>query len=98
MHAMFLFRTENELKYHYRDSLRQQELLRTGLTKIHTQMNNWLSKPERAPTAFYFYSITHWQLASWPRGRIVLASDAYYTARGPRWMATPVFRYSALTC
>lgn len=76
-HAVFLFRTENELKYHYRDALRQQELLRQAFAGMHPQVDGWLGELDRTP-AFYFDSITQLQLDSWSRGRVTLVGDAGY--------------------
>ncbi|KLO29929.1 FAD-dependent monooxygenase [Mycobacterium haemophilum] len=75
--AVFLFRTENELKYHYRDALRQQELLRQAFAGMHPQVDGWLGELDRTP-AFYFDSITQLQLDSWSRGRVTLVGDAGY--------------------
>jgi 2-polyprenyl-6-methoxyphenol hydroxylase-like FAD-dependent oxidoreductase len=75
--AVFLFRTEKELEYHYRDALRQQELLRVAFTGMHPQVDGWLGELGRTP-AFYFDSITQLQLDTWSRGRVTLVGDAGY--------------------
>jgi 2-polyprenyl-6-methoxyphenol hydroxylase-like FAD-dependent oxidoreductase len=75
--AVFLFRTEKELEYHYRDALRQQELLRAAFAGMHPQVDGWLGELDRTP-AFYFDSITQLQLDTWSRGRVTLAGDAGY--------------------
>lgn len=75
--AVFLFRTEKELEYHYRDALRQRELLRAAFTGMHPQVDGWLGELDRTP-AFYFDSITQLQLDTWSRGRVTLVGDAGY--------------------
>jgi 2-polyprenyl-6-methoxyphenol hydroxylase-like FAD-dependent oxidoreductase len=75
--AVFLFRTGKELEYHYRDALRQQELLRSAFAGMHPQVDGWLGELGRTP-AFYFDSITQLQLDTWSRGRVTLVGDAGY--------------------
>ena len=75
--VVFLFRTEKELEYHYRDVLRQQELLRAAFAGMHPQVDGWLGELDRTP-AFYFDSITQLQLDTWSRGRVTLVGDAGY--------------------
>jgi 2-polyprenyl-6-methoxyphenol hydroxylase-like FAD-dependent oxidoreductase len=75
--AVFLFRTGNELEYHYRDALRQHELLRAAFAGMHPQVDGWLGELDRTP-AFYFDSITQLQLDTWSRGRVTLVGDAGY--------------------
>ena len=75
--AVFLFRTEKELEYHYRDALRQQELLRAAFTGMHPQVDGWLGELD-STAAFYFDSITQLQLDTWSRGRVTLVGDAGY--------------------
>jgi 2-polyprenyl-6-methoxyphenol hydroxylase-like FAD-dependent oxidoreductase len=75
--ALFMFRTKEELEYHYRDALRQQELLRAAFAGMHPQVDGWLGERDRTP-AFYFDSITQLQLDTWSRGRVTLVGDAGY--------------------
>jgi 2-polyprenyl-6-methoxyphenol hydroxylase-like FAD-dependent oxidoreductase len=75
--AVFIFRTKDELQYHYRDVLRQKELLRAAYTGMHPQVDGWLGELDRTP-AFYFDSITQLQLDTWSRGRVTLVGDAGY--------------------
>jgi 2-polyprenyl-6-methoxyphenol hydroxylase-like FAD-dependent oxidoreductase len=75
--ALFMFRSKEELEYHYRDALRQQELLRAAFAGMHPQVDGWLDELDRAPT-FYFDSITQLQLDTWSRGRVTLVGDAGY--------------------
>ncbi|MBV9321381.1 MAG: FAD-dependent monooxygenase, partial [Mycobacterium sp.] len=75
--AVFMFRTEKELEYHYRDALRQRALLRAAFTGMHPQVDGWLGELNRTP-AFYFDSITQLQLDTWSRGRVTLVGDAGY--------------------
>jgi len=75
--ALFMFRTKEELEYHYRDALRQQELLRAAFAGMHPQVDGWLGELDRTP-AFYFDSITQLQLDTWSRGRVTLVGDAGY--------------------
>lgn len=75
--AVFLFRTDKELEYHYRDALRQRELLRAAFAGMHPQVDGWLAELDRTP-AFYFDSITQLQLDTWSRGRVTLVGDAGY--------------------
>lgn len=75
--VVFLFRTEKELEYHYRDALRQQELLRAAFAGMHPQVDGWLGELDLTP-AFYFDSIAQLQLDTWSRGRVTLVGDAGY--------------------
>jgi 2-polyprenyl-6-methoxyphenol hydroxylase-like FAD-dependent oxidoreductase len=75
--ALFIFRSKEELEYHYRDALRQQELLRAAFAGMHPMVDGWLGELDRTP-AFYFDSITQLQLDTWSRGRVTLVGDAGY--------------------
>ena len=75
--GLFMFRSNNELEYHYRDMLRQKELLRVAFAGMHQQVDGWLDELDHAPT-FYFDSITQLQLDTWSRGRVTLVGDAGY--------------------
>jgi 2-polyprenyl-6-methoxyphenol hydroxylase-like FAD-dependent oxidoreductase len=75
--ALFMFRSTEELEYHYRDALRQKELLRVAFAGKHAMVDGWLDELDRTPT-FYFDSITQLQLDTWSRGRVTLVGDAGY--------------------
>jgi 2-polyprenyl-6-methoxyphenol hydroxylase-like FAD-dependent oxidoreductase len=75
--ALFMFRSKEELEYHYRDVVRQRELLRTAFAGRHAMVDAWLDELDRTP-AFYFDSITQLQLDNWSRGRVTLVGDAGY--------------------
>jgi 2-polyprenyl-6-methoxyphenol hydroxylase-like FAD-dependent oxidoreductase len=75
--ALFMFRSKEELEYHYRDALRQKELLRTAFTGMDATVDSWLDVLDHTPT-FYFDSITQLQLDGWSRGRVALVGDAGY--------------------
>jgi 2-polyprenyl-6-methoxyphenol hydroxylase-like FAD-dependent oxidoreductase len=75
--ALFMFRKEEELQYHYRDVLRQKELLRATFAGMYATVDGWLDELDRTP-AFYFDSITQLQLDTWSRGRVTLVGDAGY--------------------
>ena len=75
--ALFMFRSTEELEYHYRDALRQKELLRAAFAGKHAMVDGWLDELDRTPT-FYFDSITQLQLDTWSRGRVTLVGDAGY--------------------
>lgn len=75
--AVFLFRSERELDYHYRDVPRQKELLRAAYAGMHPQVDGWLAELDRTPN-FYFDSITQLRLDTWSRGRVTLVGDAGY--------------------
>ncbi|POY00306.1 FAD-dependent oxidoreductase [Mycobacterium kansasii] len=75
--ALFMFRSKQQLRYHYRDILRQKALLRNAISGMHPQVDGWLDELDRTPT-FYFDSITQLQLDSWSRGRVTLVGDAGY--------------------
>jgi 2-polyprenyl-6-methoxyphenol hydroxylase-like FAD-dependent oxidoreductase len=75
--VVFLFRSKDELQYHYRDVVRQKELLRAAFTGMHPQVDRWLEEVE-CTQAFYFDSITQLQLDTWSRGRVTLVGDAGY--------------------
>jgi 2-polyprenyl-6-methoxyphenol hydroxylase-like FAD-dependent oxidoreductase len=72
-----MFKSKEELRYHYRDVVRQKELLRTAFAGRHATVDNWLDELDRTPT-FYFDSITQLQLDTWSRGRVTLVGDAGY--------------------
>jgi 2-polyprenyl-6-methoxyphenol hydroxylase-like FAD-dependent oxidoreductase len=75
--ALFMFRSKTELDYHYRDTLRQKELLRDALAGLAAQADRWLVEVDHTPT-FYFDSISQLALDIWSRGRVTLVGDAGY--------------------
>lgn len=75
--ALFMFRSRTELDYHYRDTVRQKELLREALAGLAAQADRWLAEVDHAPT-FYFDSISQLSLDIWSRGRVTLVGDAGY--------------------
>lgn len=75
--ALFLFHSEQELDYHYRDAPRQKELLRNAFQDMHPDVDHWLAELDTTP-AFYFDSITQLHLDTWSRGRVTLVGDAGY--------------------
>jgi 2-polyprenyl-6-methoxyphenol hydroxylase-like FAD-dependent oxidoreductase len=75
--ALFMFHSKQELQYHYRDVVRQKELLRDAFARVHPAVDGWLGELDRTP-AFYFDSITQLQLDTWSRGRVTLVGDAGY--------------------
>ncbi|WP_204800589.1 FAD-dependent monooxygenase [Mycobacterium riyadhense] len=75
--SLFMFRSKAELQYHYRDVLRQKELLHDVFAGMHPTVDGWLDELDRTPT-FYFDSITQLQMDTWSRGRVTLVGDAGY--------------------
>ncbi|OBK97867.1 FAD-dependent oxidoreductase [Mycobacterium asiaticum] len=75
--VVYLFGSKAELQYHYRDVLRQKDLLRQRFAGMHPEVGVWLGEVDRTP-AFYFDSITQLQLDTWSRGRVTLVGDAGY--------------------
>ncbi|MEU6241703.1 FAD-dependent monooxygenase [Streptomyces sp. NPDC047024] len=75
--ALFLFRSERELKYHHHDEPRQKELLRGAFSGMHAHVDRWLDELDHTP-AFYFDSITQLRMDTWSRGRVTLVGDAGY--------------------
>jgi 2-polyprenyl-6-methoxyphenol hydroxylase-like FAD-dependent oxidoreductase len=75
--ALFMFRSKQELQYHYRDDMRQKELLRDAFTGMHPQVDRWLAEIDQTPS-FYFDSISQLQLDTWSRQRVTLVGDAGY--------------------
>lgn len=75
--VLFMFRSKEELQYHYRDAVRQKELLRSAFAGMHTMVDDWLAELDSTPS-FYFDSITQLQLDTWSRGRVTLVGDAGY--------------------
>ncbi|MEQ0563531.1 FAD-dependent monooxygenase [Amycolatopsis sp. NEAU-NG30] len=75
--AVFLFRREEQLDYHHRDTARQKQLLREAYAGMHPQVDGWLAELD-GPGPFYFDSITQLQLDTWSRGRVTLVGDAGY--------------------
>lgn len=75
--AVFMFRSEQPLDYHYRDVSRQKELVRAAFVGMHSEVDGWLTELDRTP-AFYFDSITQLRMDTWSRGRVTLVGDAGY--------------------
>ncbi|ORA85034.1 FAD-dependent monooxygenase [Mycobacterium malmoense] len=75
--VVFLFRSEQELTYDHRDTLRQKELLRGAFAGMHSQVDRWLEEIDRTPT-FYFDAITQLRMDRWSRRRVTLVGDAGY--------------------
>jgi 2-polyprenyl-6-methoxyphenol hydroxylase-like FAD-dependent oxidoreductase len=75
--ALFMFRSKQELQYHYRDVVRQKELLYAEFAGMHPTVDCWLDELDRTP-AFYFDSITQLLLDTWSHGRVTLVGDAGY--------------------
>jgi 2-polyprenyl-6-methoxyphenol hydroxylase-like FAD-dependent oxidoreductase len=75
--AVFLFRRDRPLDYHYRDVPRQKELLRAAFAGMHPTVDSYLAELDRAG-AFYFDSITQLRMDTWSRGRVTLVGDAGY--------------------
>jgi 2-polyprenyl-6-methoxyphenol hydroxylase-like FAD-dependent oxidoreductase len=75
--AVFLFRSEHALDYHYKDVRRQKELLREAFEGMHRNVDRWLAELDRT-SAFYFDSITQLRMDTWSRGRVTLVGDAGY--------------------
>lgn len=75
--AVFLFRSEQELDYHYRDVERQKQLLREAFAGLHPEVDDWLTYLD-GDRVFYFDSITQLQEDTWSRGRVALVGDAAY--------------------
>ncbi|OBJ65087.1 FAD-dependent monooxygenase [Mycobacterium asiaticum] len=75
--VVYLFRSKVELQYHYRDVLRQKDLLRERFAGMNPEVGVWLDELDRTP-AFYFDSITQLQLDTWSSGRVTLVGDAGY--------------------
>jgi 2-polyprenyl-6-methoxyphenol hydroxylase-like FAD-dependent oxidoreductase len=75
--ALFVFRSKQELEYHYRDTVRQKELLRAMFAGMHPEVDDWLAELDCAPT-FYFDSIIQLELDTWSRGCVTLVGDAGY--------------------
>ena len=75
--AVFMFRRDQPLDYHYRDTPRQKELLRAAFTGMHPTVDAWLAELDRTE-AFYFDSVTQLRMDTWSRGRVTLVGDAGY--------------------
>ncbi|PKV76669.1 hypothetical protein ATK86_7067, partial [Nocardia fluminea] len=75
--ALFLFRTPEPLDYHYRDVVRQKQLLRQRFAGMGWEVPRLLAAAEETET-FYFDSITQLRLDTWSRGRVTLVGDAGY--------------------
>ncbi|MFS8099185.1 FAD-dependent monooxygenase [Lentzea alba] len=75
--AVFLFRSAEELDYHYRDVARQKRLLREAFAGLSPEVDEWLEFLD-SDRVFYFDSITQLQEDTWSRGRVALVGDAAY--------------------
>lgn len=76
--AIFLFRSENRLDYHHRDTDRQKELLRAAFSDVGWEVPRLLGELDRTP-AFYFDEITQLRMSHWSRGRVGLVGDAAHS-------------------
>ncbi|MBW0012837.1 FAD-dependent monooxygenase [Mycobacterium sp.] len=75
--VVFLFRSQEQLEYDHRDTLRQKALLRDAFAGMAPQVDAWLAEIDRTP-AFYFDSITQLRMDRWSRRRVTLVGDAGY--------------------
>ena len=75
--AVFMFRTDRPLDYHYRDIAAQQRHLQTAFAGLVPEVDHWLRELDRTP-AFYFDAITQLEMSTWSRGRVTLVGDAGY--------------------
>ncbi len=75
--AVFMFRTQQPLDYHYRDVAGQQRQLRAAFAGLAPEVDYWLQETDRTP-AFYFDAITQLEMSTWSRGRVTLVGDAGY--------------------
>ncbi|WP_447007097.1 FAD-dependent monooxygenase [Saccharothrix isguenensis] len=71
--AVFLFRSEQPLVYHYRDVPRQKELLREAFADMGGEVARWM---DHLDGPFYFDSVTQLRMDTWSRGRVTLVGDA----------------------
>jgi 2-polyprenyl-6-methoxyphenol hydroxylase-like FAD-dependent oxidoreductase len=75
--AVFLFRSAEELDYHYRDVARQKQLLREAFAGLNPEVDEWMTYLD-GDRPFYFDSITQLRNDTWSRGRVALVGDAAY--------------------
>jgi 2-polyprenyl-6-methoxyphenol hydroxylase-like FAD-dependent oxidoreductase len=75
--AVFIFRTDEPLDYHYRDVAAQQRHLLTAFAGMGHEVDHWLREVDGTP-AFYFDAITQLEMSTWSRGRVTLVGDAGY--------------------
>ncbi|MDP9562975.1 UNVERIFIED_ORG: 2-polyprenyl-6-methoxyphenol hydroxylase-like FAD-dependent oxidoreductase [Rhizobium nepotum] len=75
----FMFRSDTQLNYDYRDVEKQRALLRQAFTGLGWHVPALLKKTDSAPN-FYFDALAQVQMPSWSSGRVVLVGDAAYCA------------------
>lgn len=75
----FMFRSDTQLNYDYRDVEKQRALLRQAFTGLGWHVPALLEKTDSAPN-FYFDALAQVQMPSWSSGRVVLVGDAAYCA------------------
>ncbi|SEB21599.1 MULTISPECIES: FAD-dependent monooxygenase [unclassified Mycobacterium] len=75
--AVFMFRTDAPLDYHYRDVAAQQRHLHAAFAGLVPEVDHWLREMDHTP-AFYFDAITQLEMSTWSRGRVTLVGDAGY--------------------
>jgi 2-polyprenyl-6-methoxyphenol hydroxylase-like FAD-dependent oxidoreductase len=75
--AIFMFRPDRLLDYHYRDVDRQKALLREHFSGMGDRVARILNQTDAAEV-FYFDSITQLRMDSWSRGRVSMVGDAAY--------------------
>ena len=75
--AVFLWRRDEPLSVHHRDTAGQKQIVRETFDDIGWEVPRLLSELEHAP-AFYFDSISQLCMPRWSRGRFSLVGDAGY--------------------
>lgn len=75
----FLFHSDEELSYDYRDVQQQKDILRATFADAGPQFTALIAKAENADN-FYFDKLSQTKMPHWTAGRVALVGDAGYCA------------------
>jgi 2-polyprenyl-6-methoxyphenol hydroxylase-like FAD-dependent oxidoreductase len=75
----FLFHSEEEIAYDYRDVQQQKNIVRAEFADAGTPFTDFLDKAENADN-FYFDKLSQTKMPRWTAGRVALVGDAGYCA------------------
>jgi 2-polyprenyl-6-methoxyphenol hydroxylase-like FAD-dependent oxidoreductase len=74
---IFIFLSDNEIPYDYRDLLHQQQIIKEQFSDAGWRTSELLEEVQRSP-GFYFDEFCQIKMPSWSKGRVALVGDAAY--------------------
>lgn len=75
----FLFHSDEELAYDYRDAQQQRDIVRATFAGLGSEFTAFLDRAESADN-FYFDKLSQTKMPHWTDGRVALVGDAGYCA------------------